>query len=72
MADQEKATMMYSTIAVWQTRWAAIPNSVLEVCFEISGVTKLGLSHMEAKCERGESKFTDLLSAPKKAIFQKY
>jgi hypothetical protein len=72
LADPEKATMIYSTIAVWQTRWAAIPNSVLEVYFEISGVTKLGLSHMEAKCECGKSKFTDLLSAPKKEIFQKY
>ena len=59
-------------ITVWQTRWAAIPNSVLEVCFEISGVTKLGLSHIKAKCECGKSKFTDVSSAPKKAIFQKY
>jgi len=72
LADSEKPTKIYPTIAVWQTRWAAIPNSVLEVFFEISGVTKLGLSHMEAKCECGKSKFTDLLSAPKKAIFQKY
>ena len=72
LADPEKAAIIWGVIAVWQALWATIPNSVLEICFEIIGVTKIGLSYLEAKCECGKSKFTVRLSAPKEAIFQKY
>ena len=72
LADPEKAAMIWESIAVLPALWAAIPDSVLEICFEISGVKQRGLSHLEAKCECGKSKFTLRLSAPKEAIFQKY
>lgn len=72
LADPEKAAMIWGAIAVLQALWAAILDSVLKICFEISGVKKLGLSHLEAKCECGKSKYTLRLSAPREAIFQKY